>query len=153
MLKVCLPLTSLPLSSHSDPFLPSTGDYLKWRVFHTPPFWSEAPISLEREEQPSSIPSSLRGDYTPAGQMAEHSLVPPGCLLYLLVEFVLVLFMVVLNKSNVLYVTPLIALIPLVATIYIFNFRGFRKWKFSHAYWIAVQFTGSSCIPQSVTPL
>jgi hypothetical protein len=70
--------------------------------------------------------------------------VTPSCLLYLLVHLVLVVILVALHPQNILFVSPLLAVIPLVGTIYIFNSKVLRKWKVSHRYWFGVQMAGES---------
>jgi hypothetical protein len=118
-------------------------DYLKWRIFHTPPFWSEPPNAFDMDHPPPSIPSTIvRGDYTPPDQFVGQRYVPPSCLWYLLIHLALVLVMVLLHPHNAVFVAPLMALIPLVGTIYVFNLRRFRKWKIPNVYWNLVQLAG-----------
>lgn len=129
---------SLTSSSH-----PLPDDYLKWRIFHSPPFWSDPPNAFDMGHPPPSIPSTIvRGDYTPLDQYVGQRYVPPSCLWYLLIHFALALVMVLLHPRNAAFISPLMALIPLVGTIYVFNLRTFRQWKIPNFYWNLVQFAG-----------
>jgi hypothetical protein len=127
-------------------------------MFHTPPFWSDSPRPSTEELPATGLPpptpsTTFLADYTPTDQQTvDHRYVSPSCLLFLLVHLVLVSCMVVLHPTNILLLSPFLAVIPLVGTIYIFNSKVLRKWKVSHMYWFCVQMAGE-CFPSGAARL